>query len=203
MIPIKLYRGDKKGNVTLPEQYGTAGLLTKLINNGDPAYITKEGIEEASRVHIAPTKAETILSSRSHFLSFTSCRDRALYYAADKEPDNLIPGEGDKQRYLFSLDISACVATVRRGVFSLVYDCSLNICALCIREKQKHQLLLIDVVTLLSEHASYAKSKDALEKARRDSEWLVLPIDYIPRLHGFLARIVPSSIWDAENYFLI
>lgn len=208
MKPDKLFRGDVKGNKTQPEQYGIEGLLTKLINNGDPSYISKAGIVEAIRVHVAPTVEETILWSKSSFLSFSANRQRALDFAAYNKPENLIPGDrpgdGEKQAYLFTLDISVCVATASHGIYSLAYDCSLNIrCKHCTPAKQKHHLLLIDVVTFLSENHSFAKTEDAIENARRDSEWLLLPIDYIPQLDGFHARIVPSAIWDVEHYILL
>lgn len=203
MMPPKLFRGDKKGNITKPEYHDTAGLLTKQIHNGDSAYISKVGLVDALRVHIAPISiSEEDLQSRSHFLSFSANQQRALFFAADKNPDELLSGEGPNQRYLFNLDMSARVATTRSGVFSLSYECSLRLCEHCTPTKQMHRLLLIDVVTFLTTNKTYAKTEDALDNARRDSEWLVLPIDYISKLRGFHARIVPSTIWDVDYYFL-
>jgi hypothetical protein len=202
-MSLKLYRGDKKGNITKPEYHGSAGLLTKQINSGDPAYISKAGLVDALRVHIAPASIpEEDLQSRSHFLSFSADQQCALSFAADGRQDNLLPGEGNNQRYLFILDIDSRVATQRSGVFFLPYECSLRLCEHCTPAKQTHHLLLIDVVTFLSANNAYARSGDALHNAGRDSEWLALPIDYIPRLNGYGARIVPSLVWDVEYYFL-
>ena len=208
MKPDKLFRGDKKGNGVLSENYLHEGLFTKLINKGDPAYISKVGLLEAIRIHIAPkTVTDEVLWSQSSFSSFSESLERALHFAADGEPNDLIlgnEGRGDKQRYLFTLDISARKATSHKGIFSLAYYCDLIRCEYCVPEKKEHHLLLIDVVTYLSENESFARNQDALKNARRDSEWLLLPIDYIPSLSsGYAARLVPSGIWYGEEYYFL
>jgi hypothetical protein len=222
MIPKQLYRGDKRGNSTLPEKYRTEGLLTKFINGGNSAYIAKVGLAESIRVHVAPTDSvERILQSKSSFLSFSSDRDQALYYASEGNSSNVIQcHDYAEKRYLFTIDTSECIPTDDPGIYSLEYTCNQELiqpnaltpddlivaksvhCEFCKEGKQTHRLLLLDVVAFLSRHPHSAKSNSAIGNAQRDSEWLILPVDYLPRLYGFSARIPRSSIWHVEHFLL-
>jgi hypothetical protein len=177
--------------------------MTKLINGGNPAYILQVGIIEAMRVHISPASvSDEILTKRSRFLSFSSDKKRALHFAATGSPELLVPGEGQDQRYLISLNVSAMEKTEASGLYSLKYDCSLEPCEYCDITQGRHELLLIDAVRFLAGNSSSTTSADALDNAKRDKEWLVLPVDYIPRLNDFSARISPSDIWTVEDYHL-
>lgn len=222
MRPDILYRGDRRGNGTKPELYRTEGLLTKLINGGNPAYITEAGLFEAIRIHIAPqTSQEVAIQSTSNFLSFSSCRERALYFASGGNPDDLIPCEEySERRYLFTLNISSCRPANQSGVYVLSYECNYDSvqpnaltiqdtvtshfvrCEFCQTSRQEHNLLLLDVVTFLNAYPPTAKSENALQNGQRDSEWLAMPIDYMEKLHGFQARIPRSSIWAGEYFYL-
>ena len=226
MVPSILFRGDRSGNQTKPELYRTEGLFTKLINGGNPAYISEAGLIEAIRVHIDPrTLDKTTLQSQSSFLSFSSDRQRALHFASDGNPQELIScKEYTERRYLFSLNIALCKLIKQYGneVYLVGYDCNYEIirpnaltipdiiasrsvrCEFCKDGKEDHRLLLFDVVNFLEKYPSNAKGgviEKVLEKARLDYEWLVLPVDYIPRL-GYSARIPPSLIWQAEHFRL-
>lgn len=67
MVPRYLYRGDKEGNLTMPEKYWS-GLYTKLLRSGNPAYISKNGIIRATKSHISPTNVEEeTFYNKSHF----------------------------------------------------------------------------------------------------------------------------------------
>lgn len=194
-----LYRGDRRGNVTKPEWHRREGLFTKLINGGNPAYITEAGLFETIRIHIAPqTPQESAIQSTSSFLSFSSSRERASYFASYGNPNGLIPcAEDSATRYLFTLNISSSRPGNESGVYVLSYvGCEFQ------TGGREHKLLLLDAVTFLRGHLQKAKSKNALENAQRDLEWLVMPIDYMEGLKGFSARIPISSIWTGECFFL-
>jgi hypothetical protein len=194
MRPNILYRGDRKGNSTRPEWYRKEGLFTKLINGGNPAYITEAGLFETIRIHIAPeTTQERAIQSTSRFLSFSSSKKKALYFAASGSRDILIPcDEGSATRYLFTLNISSRSTGSDAGVYVLEFQIG----------RQRHTLLLLNAATFLKTHPAKAKSGNALKNAKRDLEWLVMPIDYIKSLKGFSARIPISSIWTGECFLL-
>ena len=222
MKPDTLYRGDRRGNVTKPELYRTEGLWTKLINGGNPAYITEVGLLEAIRIHISPqTPQERAIQSTSSFLSFSSSRERALFFASDGNSDDLAPcGEYSERRYLFTMDISRGQPTNQAGVYVLSYNCNYDLvqpntlaihditashfvrCEFCKTGPQKHHLLVLDVVTFLNAYPHMAKSKNALESAQSDSEWLAMPIDFIDKLRSDSSRIPRSSSWTAEHLLL-
>ena len=94
MPPQYLYRGDTGGLGTFCEIYRTEGLLTKEINGGDPAYVDRNGLLESVRAHVKPANiSEQTFKERSKFFSFTSHRDRALFYASQGNPNRLTPSE--------------------------------------------------------------------------------------------------------------
>lgn len=217
-----LYRGDEAGNSTLPNLYRTEGLHTKLINGGNPAYVSTVGLAESIRVHVSPNSSvERILTSKSSFLSFSSDRKIAAFYSSHGRPDDLVPVDGyGETRYIFALDVGELKGTADEGVFLSEYDCDYSLvtpntptlngligavgvrCGICADGKKKHRLLIIDVVSYISSQPTYANYTDAMRNADRDSEWLVLPVDYVPRLHGFSAKIHRSSVWSAEHFKL-
>ncbi len=189
-----LYRGDRRGNITKPEWHRKEGLFTKLINGGNPAYISEAGLFEAIRIHIDPqTPQETAIQSTSSFLSFSSSKKKAQYFAASGHSGNLISCDEDSAtRYLFTLNISSLQPGSDSGVFVLEFQTG----------RSEHKLLLLDAVTFLETHPRTAKSENALKNAQRDLEWLVMPIDYIENLKGFSARIPISSIWTGACFLL-
>jgi hypothetical protein len=224
MIPNYLYRGDNIDNkLTMPGKYRSEGLFTKLINQGDPAYIDKMGLLESVRSHIKPeSDKEKVFSSTSSFLSFSSNRERALYFAACGKPDELVEcQEYYEKRYLFTINTSDCQFQILQpGVFNLEYSCNRKLisqnapadvgicdlrnspCEYCGNNLTNHHLLLIDVVTFLDSNPNLEKYEGAISNAQRDFEWLIMPMDYIPKLASYSARFPRSSIWHANHYIL-
>jgi len=121
----RIYRGDKRGNSTLPQLYRTEGIHSKLINGGNSAYVSQVGLAQAIKVHVSPSSSvEKILRSKSSFLSFSLDFERAKFYAADQHPRLLNPCDPYKEtRYIFSLDTNDFIETRDQGVFSLKYEC--------------------------------------------------------------------------------
>jgi hypothetical protein len=218
VIPEYIYRGDRRGNRQVIDHFRLAGLYTKLINNGNPAYIKEVGLFEAIRIHIAGKRSDEELKSKSHFLSFTSSRERALFYAAANGLGELIPClPYTESRYLFALHISTCMPKdEKQGIYTLDYESKPDAiepdsmlpddvriaegfkARLSNEGPRKHTLWLINAVTFLRANPHHGTSSQALTSALKDREWLVLPMDWVDRLHGYSARIPRSSIWTYE-----
>jgi len=228
----KLYRGDSILINPLLGKYRSAGLLTGLANGGNPAYVDKYGIFESVRAHIKANNAnEEYFQSHSHFFSFSENKDIARYYASFKCPNELIPSEDFYEtRYIFTFDITGAIPIERQNnIYSLEYSCdpslirsdsplhvdmvidplqAMNIlkghknCEGCDDVRLNHHLLLINVVAFLQAVPSAALVADSLTNAKRDSEWLIMPVDYVQHLHGNSARIPRSHIWIADHYRL-
>lgn len=231
MAITKLYRGDSliKNRKTL-QFYKSAGLLTKLGNAGDPAYVERNGLLESVRAHIkADSESEEVFQKRTLFFSFSANEERAKYYAADKQIEKLKQCEQSETRYVFTLDISKCkpVGSLQ-GVYCLEYECDnsliegppydieiygydilhhfyqaqgQNKCRGCNNKQWKHRLLLIEVVAYLKAFPSQKKYSDALQKAQLDEEWLVMPIDYNPEIFGTSMRIPRTPILSAQYFY--
>jgi len=227
MYTNRLYRGDSISSSSLAKLHRSAGLLTKLIDSGNPAYVTRVGLLDAVRSHIkAEDTSEESFQKHSKFFSFSSCRTVAAFYASDKQPDKLIASQDYfETRYIFTLDITkALPIDASRGLYFLEYSCDPTLisgdapsdiplmrfkqdsgwsnCEGCNNGQLKHRLLLIDVVAFLTTAPIAAKFEGAIKNAQHDKEWLVMPSDYIPRLYGESARIPRSKIWFAEYYRL-
>lgn len=214
------------------QYYRSAGLLTSVVNGGNPAYVARNGLLESVRAHVkAMSESELFFQRRSQFLSFSSQESRAIFYASTGRPSELVPSEEySETRYVFTIDITGIVSVEsRKGLYSLEYSCDnslvrsdgnemetlgidplaslygafrSNLCEGCDNRRLKHRLLLVDVVAFLDAVPSAKRYKDALKNAQRDHEWLIMPSDYIARLFGESARIPRSQIWSARHYRL-
>ena len=124
---------------------------------------------------------------------------------------------------MFSLNISECTSlSNEEGIYLLEYACcqdkrksdglnecviefmvniKWNKCEVCERN-EKHKMYLIDCVRFLEFHEEYSLNKGAIENAKNDKEWLVLPRDYIKELGGYSSMIPISHIWNIEHYIL-
>jgi hypothetical protein len=198
----------------------TDGILTKLIDGGNPAYLTQHGLEAAVRMHVhaPPGKAlDQWVHDHTAFSSFTTSRATALHYATGGARRELFPWDGlNEDVVLFRLDVSG-YREVAEGVATLDYDCdyarakpiehglaSMGThkavhCALHGRVGGPHKLLLIDAADYLEIHGDAASNGGAKAMAGADKEVLVLPADDIPDL-GLSARIPPSQAWTAETF---
>ena len=226
-----LYRGDRISNTTMPQRYRSCGIISKLLNGGNPAYIQRNGLIKSIQAHINPlTKAEKIFLSKSEFISFTENEDVAKKYCSYDEVQNkylydkLIQCEEYfETRYIFSLNISDCVPLdIKEGIYLLEYNCSQekrksdglnesaiefmvnikwNKCEVCERN-EKHKMYLIDSLRFLEFHKEFSLNKGAIKNAKKDNEWLVLPRDFYKQLKGYSSMIPVSTIWQAEHYIL-
>lgn len=223
MIPKYLYRGDKIGNPTLPEHHYFDGLHSKLIQSGNPAYITQNGIYKAINSHISPQNDDELSFYRSsHFLSFTESIEVAKYYASDKKPIELIETpKYTERRYIFIFNINKTIVEQKsKFIFKISFKCNRNLiesrtidtpepfdliknkCELCQIENMFHTILLLDVVSILKKNPEYKTDKQSLFNAERDKEWLILPYDYKTELFGFSANIPRADFWSIKYFRL-
>jgi hypothetical protein len=202
MLPKFLYRGDKKGNATMPEKYNY-GLYTKLLQRGDPAYISRKGIYQSVKNHVLPKSEEELqFYLRSHFLSFSESKEIAKWYASDKDIDEDCEAkEYPEKRYIFTFDFSRVQAKqFRKNIYDIPYSCFNSSCEICQSRKDSHHLLILDVFSILKENPTYLTNEQALASAKRDKEWLVLPFDYRADLYGCEGTIPCSNIWSVEHF---
>ena len=231
MNEIMLYRGDTILNQTMPERYRSCGIISKMINGGNPAYVQRNGLVKSIQAHINPlTEAERIFLSKSKFISFSEekfiAKKHCLYDKVQNKylSDELIECEDyHETRYVFSLDISEWLPlSPEEGIFLLEYNCNparrksdgLNEdviefqvesewyqCEVC-KRNEKHKMYIVDCVKFLECHKKYCLNEGAFLNAKEDKEWLVLPRDFHKDLRGCSSMIPVSNIWKAELYFL-
>jgi hypothetical protein len=203
--------------------FRSSGIFTKLADGGDPAYVTRVGMLAAVSAHVAPkTSVEKEFMARSAFASFSTSRERAMYYARGRYGRQLVVSARlDHEVVLFKMDVSQRIPDRTPGTYVLKYDCDDSIrepdfqedmdlvrdgwglaggCEFCKDGRRPHTLFLIDVAEYVRAQPSHSRDEDALENARADEEWLALPIDHIERLRGDAAHIPRSAIWTYETF---
>ena len=215
----------------MPERYRSCGIISKLINGGDPAYVNRNGLIKSIQAHINPlTKEEKKFLSKSEFISFTEekkiAKKHCLYDKIQKKylSDDLIECEEYYEtRYIFSLDISERIPLSREeGIFLLEYTCNTqkrksdglnegviefqveskwSQCKVCERN-EKHRMYIINCVRFLENHKNFCLNEGAFINAKDDKEWLILPRDFYKDLRGYSSMIPVSNIWKAKHYFL-
>lgn len=153
--------------------FGSRGyLLSNLSNKGSGREIFTKPLVEAVNRHV------DLGWSKTHFLSFSESRDRVMTFAAGPEGHNLIPtyeDPWDAAVITLDTDLFDNYQQVEPGVYRCTYPGQMG------AQGQGHpvHVLLIDVVSHLRHHicTGHEGLNDALEKATRDSEWLILPLD--------------------------
>ena len=201
MKPRYLYRGDsdQSNERQLRSVYplGSRGyLLSNLSNGGSGLEIFTTPLVEAVDRHV------DVGWSNTHFLSFSGSHDQAMTFAAGQEPHCLIP--------TYEEPWDAAVITVDTGLFSSseqvdqgVYQCTYPRRMPARYKGSTIHVLLIDVVAYLRYHmcTGHAGLNDAFEKATRDSEWLILPLDPCEDAPGELtAKLDDGCVAEFERY---
>jgi hypothetical protein len=223
MLPEKLYRGDKLKNGTFAELYRTEGLLSKEIHGGNPRYVSINGLLTSVRAHIKPANiSEQIFHEKSKFISFTSDYKRAIYFASDGKPEKLRScKEHYEQRYIFTFDISKIISIDQKnGLYKLEFYCNRKLikpsalndiamiflrdvpCPQCQINKEPHCIVLVDVVAFLNNNKQSKARENAIQLAKRDFEWLIMPSDYSAKLRGLSSRIPLADIWSVDHFIL-
>ena len=217
-----LYRADRRNNITKPELYGTDGLLTKQMNGGDPFFFKNYGWTKSIKSHIDfANSLEEQLNKVSAFLSFTDKEEIAKeVYLRTKKNLKYEPTTREfAEAYLFIANIpDKDLIDLGNGIFLYRFKCNYkraktdsnfitNLilaefvrCNICTESPlYLHELLVIDVVTYLAYAVkSNSELKTAFLNAKRDNEWLLMPLDLMSDGKGFQSRIPISDFWRNE-----
>lgn len=199
-LPPYLYRGDADPNgVRKLREWRRGFLLTNLSNGGSGLEIFCAPIVEFINRHV------DIGWEKTHFLSFSESRERAIVFSGAREGHDLKVDTGQWDAALMTIDTSIfidlevddvgiyrCAYTVlplnhnRQTLSDLLYYGIPRQVASVNRQGRPMPVLLIDVVSFLREEIRKGQRnlEGSLEKAIRDSEWLVLPLDAADGIPG-------------------
>jgi len=219
MISQLLYRGDgdalkERSLRTVYPGSAYGGLLTNLSNGGSGREIFSSPLISTVNRHV------DVGWEKTHYLSFSEHRARAMVFASGKSGKDLKPVEfrGSWEAALITLDTGSFTKyeELEIGVYRCLYlrnpisTSQLSIPALMMRlgdnaHRVEHsvEILLIDVVSFLC--AQIEKTKEdlstAIANAKRDAEWLVLPTDYAVEIHGeFTSKLDDGCIQSFERF---
>jgi len=223
---MKLFRGDSRSNIlTQPELYRFDGLRSKAFGKGDPAYIDKHGLLDSVRKHIKPeNSSDQDFYNKTEFISFSTDIERAKFWLSNKGKLTLSKCDEDYEetRYLFVFDIPEDKLTKKEnGIYSFHFMCNpslksantndpifnaakhliygTNGCPICNLKDELHEIILIDTNEFLESNQEKA-IEGAMEFAKKDKEWLLLPFDVMDK-NGFkYARIPRADFWYVQHY---
>jgi hypothetical protein len=216
---LQLWRGDTTAKLHVHD-FRTEGIVTKQLLGGDPDYVRREGLWQAVQDHIKPVcRTEQQFCRTSSFLSFTADYETAKRFAKGPERRELIPcADYDEQAVIFELSLKEIVPLDQPHVYRFGYACNYALarpnsrrpeafgesqlvrCEFCELGSRVHSLILIDTSNFLTEYPAMAARCDALDCAKHDAEWLVLPTDYVPRLQGYQSRIPLADLWRVHLF---
>lgn len=195
MIPRFFFRGDadSRDERKLRSVYpgGFRGfLLTNLSNEGSGREIFTAPLVAGVNRHVGAGWPKT------HFLSFSSSRDRAIAFVAGPEKHRLVPANPERwDSAVVTLDTTRFTASLEleTGLYRCTYpgrvpvlfdsrltgDTIARFVANAPEQGRPIHILLIDVASYLRQQISGGRAglEDTLGKATRDSEWLILPLD--------------------------
>lgn len=211
MIPKLLYRGDadsqkKRGLRSCYPGSSYSCLRTNLCNGGSGQAIFSLPLVSTVTNHVA------VGWDKTHYLSFSESRDKALEFASGRSSKRLEPVDGspwDAALMTLDTDLFTSCAEVTNGVYRCTYS-GKNIFGssqLSIAENVARQLnnaphagcsveiLVIDVVSFLrtSPNPSRHVVPNAIANAERDSEWLVLPINLSEGVAGEFTGLLDDA----------
>jgi hypothetical protein len=225
---MKLYRGDKILNEsTNPGIYRNNGIRSKAFGSGaSPANIELQGLLQSITKHVKPaTKEDIVYYDVTDFISFSENQERARYWCSDR--GTLILEECQdflETRYIFTMDISDSeLQNHGNGIYSFKYKCNPLLkgsdvgnfineaviraaaanqeCPHCFQRETYHFLILINSLQYLTSYPDHEKIKGAIEFAKADQEWLLLPCDKLG-MHR-TTRIPRADFWSATHFSVI
>lgn len=222
---MKLYRGDKIYNEkTKPYLYRNNGLRTKAFGSGcNPENIEIQGLLESIRKHVKPeADSDKNYYDVTDFLSFSESRERALFWCSDM--GSLLLDKADnysETRYLFEMSLNKNeLVSHGKGIYSFSFCCNPRLkcsdsgrephlsffqhlhseetCTVCKNQYKNHRILLVNSYEYLGEFKTHSKYDGAIDFAKNDNEWLVLPLD--PMGIHRSARIPRADLWTVEHF---
>ncbi len=220
VFPALLFRGDQDSNPHFSREvralWHTGYLRTNLV---DGNLIWSRPLLEFVRQHVDPGWRTT------HFLSFSEDRTRAEAFARGlgNETKTLVPVPEEESSWhtsVFTLDTSRLIAEATQQVAPGLWSTAFHerplqhsqhflpqLAALIANQKRGDvpvRVLLVDVVSALSANTSMSHDcTRALSNARRDREWLVLPLDPFPDDPSQFTCVLSGSCLSRREKFLI
>jgi len=173
-IAYLLYRGDSDPggirHLNAVRPVASRGyLLSNLSNSGSGNEIFIQTLISSINRHVH------LGWKKTHFLSFSTSRDRAMTYASGEEKHELYPAYDEPwDAALMTLSTFSFQEIKREeGIYYCVYESSQRILG------EKIQVLLIDVVAFIKNQISLGVPNlgEALRKSTTDAEWLILPLN--------------------------
>lgn len=204
-IPNFLYRGDSdsKHERSLHEQYdpnlnggfsSSGVLLTNLNNSGCGKDIFDESFHELVQNHVDPGWKKT------HFLSFSENIETAIFYGAIGQDYVPYIDENNWSFILITLSLNSSkiksFEKIYSGIYKLTYETDL------IEFNSIAILLLLDVYEYFCKLKQLKKniSRQQFENAKKDKEWLILPINYIS--NGEFSCKMPTDLISNIDYYV-
>lgn len=197
MLPQFLYRGDSDPNSKrqLKSTFNSGLLLTNLISGGNGTEIFNSSIVQLVNRHIATGWDKT------HFLSFTTNENVAFHYGNnDKTFDEVYDETPNWDFVVFTFDttnlLQDSIKEISTGIFAAQF------LPICKEFLPSYKMILIDTLTHLKSIAnkSAIDLTTAVEKAERDSEWLVLPASPFGHSGEFTAKFDSACITDKRIF---
>lgn len=175
MIPNILFRGDSDvlGKRNLRSDVGYHYLTSNLIRGGNGMAIFSEALWDLINRHV-----DTVWQT-THFLSFSKSEVKATEYAMH-DLDKTIPyyefdGMGAVWDYAiieFNCNKLEGINQIKTGLHEAYYEPELLSFARIVSEIK---IRIIDVGTYLKSLPNNGSFQNAINKAERDEEWLILP----------------------------
>lgn len=181
-MPYLLYRGDSDPaykrkirefyDPNINGGYSSSGLLlTNLNNSGIGREIFETSFQNLVQRHVCPGWNKT------HFLSFSECEDRALFFGSGGK--KYIPWFGEKNWDFFILRFSLSSMTsiykneIFRGVYYMEYDTQQ------IEFNYRAKIILINLVEYFNAliKLNIKIAPEHLLNVKRDKEWLIIPVN--------------------------
>jgi hypothetical protein len=196
-LPTLLFRGDsdKCNKRLLKSTFKSELFMTNLISGGNGREILSNTIGQLLNRHIATGWDKT------HFLSFSTDEQRALYYGSDGKPFEDVLDESEIWDFAVltfdtTLLIQDSIKEVEIGIYSAQFIPT------CKEFLPTYKVILIDAVSHLKSIASKSNIdlKTAITNAVNDKEWLILPASPF-NYHGELtAKLDAHCITDKRVY---
>jgi hypothetical protein len=194
------YRTGPRGESNHLELYSSSGLFSNLIFRGMPREVELLGVTKAIAKHVSGW-------NKSHFLSFSANRERAVYWASGGGQKQLSPvynGTFDALVISFEKNSLKNIENRGPGIFLGNQDFVIeqqftNVPT--IRNEFHHEIWIIDVVTVLEDHQIKTNEDFTAELAlaRGDQEWLIFPYDPMPDGQGRSAQL-RSELISVEEF---
>jgi len=197
LIPKYLFRGDADplNKRKLKETYKSGLLLTNLCNGGNGREIFNNSLESLVNKHIA------VGWDKTHFLTFSTNENTAFLYGSNgREYFELYDDFEQWDFTVITFDTSQLISDSIHRIADGIYKAEFF--PTCKEFLPSYKVILIDTLTHLIS-ISTKNNLDfstAIEKARTDGEWLILPASPFGNNGEFTAKFDTACISDKRIF---